>query len=317
MAIAASFFARMGDDLAKGQDKECNGYSLRLGHAEAKVHEWPNFPESGRYSTVDSTNGFVEEREMDMTYKHARLLGILVAAVSCQAASMGRLSAQNAGLVQVASAPTIDSLALAFQRDGGAPPALPSARPPELSPSDKPAGDDQGSSNGSAEDAGDLKNNESLAPLQSRDLSPVVTAVNLSLSGLGTGLVPEPSDRVMPGVAMLPDGVARNASFKCVHWRPSAICHYPLYFQESMLERHGHVRFGHLQPIASGVRFFSTFPLLPYMYALTPPCTTQYAIGQYRPGTCAPLLKDHLPWDKRAAVVETLSLAGYFWASPL
>lgn len=256
-----------------------------------------------------------------MTYKRTRLLGILVAAVCCQAALMGRLSAQNAGLVRVASAPTIDNLDLLLQRDGSAPPVPPAVRPPELSPSDKAvsddAEDDAEEDAAEDEDADGKKNNESLAPLQNRALSPVVNVVNLSLSGLGTGLVPEPSDRVTPAVMLLPDGTARNASFKCVHWRPSAICHYPLYFQEAMLERHGHVRFGHLQPIASGVRFFSTFPLLPYMYALTPPCSTQYAFGHYRPGTCAPLLKDHLPWDKRAAVVETLSLAGYFWASPL
>ncbi len=158
---------------------------------------------------------------------------------------------------------------------------------------------------------------DSLAPLQNRPLSMRVTAVNLSLADLGTGLTPEPAQEQLMQPVPLPTGISRGAVFQCVHWYPSGICHYPLYFEDAMLERHGQVRYGHLQPLASGAKFFATIPLLPYLKTLQPTCQPRYALGHYRPGSCAPVLKDHLPYDRRAAIVETLSLAGFFWAVPL
>lgn len=159
---------------------------------------------------------------------------------------------------------------------------------------------------------------DSLTPLQNRALSLAINPTNISLDGIGTGVLPGADlPQVDHSPLFLPDGVGRGATFKCVHWRPSQVCHFPLYFEDAMLERHGHVRFGHLQPWASGVKFFSTITLLPYLKTLQPGREGRYALGHYRPGTCAPKLKDHLPWDSRAAVVETLSMASFFWAAPL
>ncbi|MEM8735188.1 MAG: hypothetical protein AAGG44_13240, partial [Planctomycetota bacterium] len=159
---------------------------------------------------------------------------------------------------------------------------------------------------------------ESLAPLQDKELTIAVNVVNTSISDIGTGLLPDAeSDSWDQGLQMLPDGAARGASYKCVHWRPSLVFHHPLHFEDAMLERHGHNRWGHLQPLASGAKFFGTIVLHPYLHTLNRPWECQYALGHYRPGTCAPVLKDHLPWDRRAAAVETLALAGFFWAAPL
>lgn len=155
-----------------------------------------------------------------------------------------------------------------------------------------------------------------LTPLLTRDLSIQVRTVSTSAADLG-GLLPEPEARVGTGPRALPDGAARGAPFKCVHWKPSAICHFPLYFEDAMLERHGHTRFVHLQPVVSGAKFFGTLPLIPYLTSLQPACEPTYALGHFRPGSCAPVLKSSIPWDKRAAAVETLSLAGFFWAIPL
>lgn len=164
----------------------------------------------------------------------------------------------------------------------------------------------------------DPQTQESLAPLQNRPLTIQVSAVSTSEDDIGTDLVPTPA----PGerwstTTALPDGIARGAMFQCVHWAPSLICHHPLYFQEVMLERHGHDRFGYLQPVASGTRFVGTIFLLPYLKTLKHSCSCEYALGYHRAGSCAPCLKDHIPWDKRAAAVETLSVAGFFWAMPL
>lgn len=102
-----------------------------------------------------------------------------------------------------------------------------------------------------------------------------------------------------------------------VYWQPADICHSP-YFEDAMLERHGQVRWGcGPQPLVSGVKFISTIPLLPYLTTMHPPCEPRYSLGHFRPGTNAPVLKDHLPWDRRAAAVEALSAAGFWVAAPL
>lgn len=169
-----------------------------------------------------------------------------------------------------------------------------------------------------------LKSNEntaqrdSLTPLQSRALSTRILAVNVSMQDIGTGLLPEGSDRnkeLQP--TLLPTGYERGAAYKVAHWQPSMICHYPLYFEDAMLERHGHVRFGCFQSLAAGAKFFGTLPLLPYLHTLKPKHECQYALGHYRAGSPAPLVRDHLPWDRKAAVVEALAWSSFFWAAPL
>ena len=84
-----------------------------------------------------------------------------------------------------------------------------------------------------------------------------------------------------------------------------------------LFERHGHVRAGCLQPLVSGVRFFTTIPMLPYLNTLQPCYEPVYALGNYRPGSCAPLLRETIPYDRNAVVVEALAGAGFFWAMPL
>lgn len=168
------------------------------------------------------------------------------------------------------------------------------------------------------EDFDPKKPGESLAPLQNRELTTEVNVVNVSLDGIGTGVLSEGAfeeQRVAP--MALPDGIMRGASAKCVHWRPSLIAHHPLIFEDAVLERHGHTRWGHLEPIASGAKFYAAILLHPYLNTLNRPWECQYALGHYRPGTCAPVLKNHLPYDARAAAVQGLSTAGLFWAAPL
>lgn len=153
----------------------------------------------------------------------------------------------------------------------------------------------------------------SLMPLQSRGLNNRVQVVDLSVAGLGTGQIPEGASEQLEVEA----AYGRAAAFKSVHWHPSSICHYPLRFEEAMLERHGHVRYGLLQPLASGVRFFATIPMIPYLNTLQPRHQPVYALGNYRPGSAAPMLRDSIPYDAHAAVVEAMAVAGFFWAAPL
>ncbi len=151
-----------------------------------------------------------------------------------------------------------------------------------------------------------------LTPLQTVGLSIEVKVVDVSVRELGILPRSAAAERTPESLE-----TARLAAYKCVHWHPSSICHYPLRFEDTMLERHGHVRFGCFQPLVSGVKFLGTIPMIPYLATLRPGCDPVYALGDYRPGSCAPMVRDTLPWDRDAAVVEALSLAGFFWAMPL
>jgi hypothetical protein len=157
-----------------------------------------------------------------------------------------------------------------------------------------------------------------IVPVQSAGLRLTVDRVNIATKAVGTGTLPEDTagKRAAP-ISSLLDGQSRGIVVQQVNWRPAAICHLPLYFEDAMLERHGHVRWGHAQPVVSGAKFLTTIPFLPYIATLQPKCEPRYTLGHFRPGSCAPALKDHLPWDRRAATVEVISLGAFFWASPL
>ena len=195
------------------------------------------------------------------------------------------------------------------------PPAVGPVQVPgrDASPSDAKPTDGNSNNNQSQTRAPAAGNDNALTPLQNRELSIRVQVVDLSVGDLGTGVVPESAAEKRGHQSTY----GRLAAYKGVHWHPSSICHFPLRYEETMLERHGHVRFGCWQPLVSGVRFFATIPLLPYLNTLRPAHQPVYALGNYRPGSCAPLLRDSLPYDKHAAVVETLAAASFFWAMPL
>jgi hypothetical protein len=93
-------------------------------------------------------------------------------------------------------------------------------------------------------------------------------------------------------------------------WTASALCHKPLYFEDVQLERYGHMFGPWLQPFASGVQFFATFPILPYEMGLELPNECMYTLGYYRPGDCAPYLLDPFPVSVRSALFEAGAWVG-------
>jgi len=88
-------------------------------------------------------------------------------------------------------------------------------------------------------------------------------------------------------------------------WQASALCHKPLYFEEVQAERYGHVTGPLTQPMISGAHFFLNIAALPYKMAINPPMECQYALGYYRPGSCAPWMIPPVPLSLRGAVAET------------
>ncbi|MCH2113679.1 MAG: hypothetical protein MK171_02025 [Pirellulales bacterium] len=93
-------------------------------------------------------------------------------------------------------------------------------------------------------------------------------------------------------------------------WKASALCHKPLYFEQVRLERYGHTWGPYVQPIMSGVHFFGSVPVLPYKMGIRTPSECVYALGYYRPGSCAPCMIDPVPFTWRAALFQAGAVTG-------
>ncbi len=100
----------------------------------------------------------------------------------------------------------------------------------------------------------------------------------------------------------------RNWESTLYTWKASSLCHKPLYFEEVGLERYGHSLNPLIQPVFSGVHFFATIPIFPYLMGIYPPNECQYDLGYYRPGDCAPWLLPPFPLSCRGAFIEAVAV---------
>jgi hypothetical protein len=136
---------------------------------------------------------------------------------------------------------------------------------------------------------------------------------SVKLDGIGTGVRPDDvTIGRLPISQWLPTGQTREGdwSLQAKPWIPGGFCHQPLYFEDPMLERHGHERFPHLQPLVSGIRFFGTVPIMPYLATLRQPLDEVHTLGSYRPGTSAPMLRYRPHYDTTAIRNELIWAAG-------
>jgi len=139
-----------------------------------------------------------------------------------------------------------------------------------------------------------------------------------SISGIGTGSTPEDAtEGRLPGVMPLPYGPDRESvpggdvgwSLKYKYWVAPAYCHQPTYYEDVMLEHHGHERCPPLQPLMSGARFYSGLFFTPYLAYLRPPLVDIPNTGNYRPGSCAPALRQRATYDPGAVKVQAAAAA--------
>ncbi len=93
-------------------------------------------------------------------------------------------------------------------------------------------------------------------------------------------------------------------------WKASALCHKPLYFEDEHLERYGHSWAPCCQPLISGCHFFTRLPVLPYCMGVEPPNECIYALGHYRPGSCAPYMCNPIPISCRGALFQAGAAVG-------
>jgi hypothetical protein len=93
-------------------------------------------------------------------------------------------------------------------------------------------------------------------------------------------------------------------------WTAPSLCHKTLYFENVQLERYGHSHGPFTQPIRSVGHFFVSLISIPYQTAIHPPNECNYALGFYRPGDCAPWLKDPVPISLRGALRQAGVVVG-------
>lgn len=143
---------------------------------------------------------------------------------------------------------------------------------------------------------------------------------SIATDKIGNGRLPKSfRDGMSTPMRFLPESAAQRGAdptWSTIQWSAANTFSYPRYFEDRMLERHGHQRFGLFQPLASGARFFATVPMLPYLMKISPPCECEYSMGFYRSGSCAPKLLQRPPFDAHAAVVEAAAIAGGIVAFP-
>ena len=109
----------------------------------------------------------------------------------------------------------------------------------------------------------------------------------------------------------------RNWIPQTVTWKASNLCHKPLFFENIQLERYGHSHGPFTQPIHSAVHFFTSLALVPYNSGITPANECQYALGFYRPGNCAPWLREPFPISLAGAQNQAAAVtAGAFLFFP-
>ncbi len=116
----------------------------------------------------------------------------------------------------------------------------------------------------------------------------------------------------IPGECSLGDEEYRQRQWLAttMNWKPSGVCHKPLYFEEVQLERYGHTAGPLAQPLLSGAHFFLNIAALPYNMGIHPPNECRYPLGYYRPGSCAPWLVPPLPLSVRGGLIAAGTYVG-------
>ncbi len=100
------------------------------------------------------------------------------------------------------------------------------------------------------------------------------------------------------------------------HWSATGLRHRPLYFEEVNAERYGYTASYCLQPLISAGRFFLTIPALPSKMAVDRPHSCVYALGHYRPGSCAPRQWHRMPVKATGSIVEAGVVLGLILLIP-
>ena len=110
---------------------------------------------------------------------------------------------------------------------------------------------------------------------------------------------------------------ARSNAVRNVHWQPTNFLHQPLYFDDVPLERYGQTLSPCWQPVLSGARFYLTLPVIPWKMGYDHPYDCVTTLGLYRPGVCAPCMREKLPpRNPQSTLLETATVLGFVFLLP-
>ncbi|MEM6690777.1 MAG: hypothetical protein AAF664_15190 [Planctomycetota bacterium] len=144
---------------------------------------------------------------------------------------------------------------------------------------------------------------------------PSLAPPSIATDDIGNGSVPKgfKSSDTFASLPLPQSGMQRpidsSWAWSTMYWAAPNTFSNPRYFEDRMVERHGQTRWGYLQPVVSGARFFTTIPMLPYKATIEPPCECQYTLGYLRAGSCTPAYIERPPWDRRAILAESAAVA--------
>ena len=126
------------------------------------------------------------------------------------------------------------------------------------------------------------------------------------------------NERKVPSIQLPESGKDRDEHWEwtTVKWKAPNTFSNPRYFEDRMLERHGHQSSERLQPLVSGARFFATIPMIPYLMAVSEPQEKEYTLGYYRTGSDVPSLRQRPPYERRGVLSEAAVVTGLFLLVP-
>ncbi len=149
---------------------------------------------------------------------------------------------------------------------------------------------------------------------------PPIMAATTNIEKIGNGSAPKPfrTQDDSPKIDLPESGYERSANWSPLSYQFAAAntFSHPRYFEDRMLERHGHERFPYLQPMVSGAKFFGTFPMLPYLMTVSPPADIEYQLGYFRPGTAVYPYIQRPPYQRDAVIVQGSAIAKGIIAIP-
>lgn len=153
-----------------------------------------------------------------------------------------------------------------------------------------------------------------------RFVLPPLKTVSTDTAEIGNGRLPDDFRGEGTGpITPLPESPQDRGEYAPMvvrSWAAPNTFTLPLFFEDRMRERHGHERWGCMEPIAAGARFFTTIPMIPYLATLQHPCDPVYTRGYFRAGSPAPCLMQRPPLDKKAVAVEAAAIATGIIALP-
>ena len=138
-------------------------------------------------------------------------------------------------------------------------------------------------------------------------------------ASIPAGLLPTDfaKDEFDAGVAVIPGRIRADdwPAFD-FYWEASQLSHYPAYFEDVMLERHGQASHPLAQPFLSAARFCTDTAILPYNMGLDPHDRPISTLGHYRLGSEAPAVFQVPPLQLDAAVFQGAAAAGLIFLIP-